>query len=48
MGFKLANEVIVFDEAHNIEDVCRESSSFQIKINELEFAAEDFDKLRKK
>lgn len=47
MGFSLANEVIVFDEAHNIEDVCRESASFKIKIEELEFAAEDFEKLRK-
>ncbi|CAD5220549.1 unnamed protein product [Bursaphelenchus xylophilus] len=36
------NSIIILDEAHNIEDVCRDSASFQFNETELVAAMADF------
>lgn len=35
MNIKLDDAVIVFDEGHNIEDICRDSASFRIDTVEI-------------
>ncbi|GJQ13595.1 hypothetical protein GpartN1_g5386.t1 [Galdieria partita] len=36
MQVELSNSVVILDEAHNIEDVCREAASCEVSIEELE------------
>lgn len=36
LDINLANSIVVFDEAHNIEDICRESASFTIDTRQIE------------
>jgi fanconi anemia group J protein len=36
MNIKLRDEIVVIDEAHNIEDSCREATTFQITRTQLE------------
>lgn len=36
MNINLNNAVIIFDEAHNIEDICRESASFTLNTQKIE------------
>lgn len=36
MNINLTNSIIIIDEAHNIEDICRESASFTASTTELE------------
>ena len=33
MDIKLTNSIIIFDEAHNIEDVCRESGMYALRVS---------------
>ncbi|CDW54284.1 Fanconi anemia group J protein [Trichuris trichiura] len=40
MKISLKNSVVIIDEAHNIEDVCRESVSFSLSKDELSTAVE--------
>jgi fanconi anemia group J protein len=35
MGIELEDSVFIFDEAHNIEDVCRDSGSMEINLDTL-------------
>ncbi|KAF0690279.1 Aste57867_18305 [Aphanomyces stellatus] len=35
-AINLAKSVVIFDEAHNIEDVCRDSASFELQYSQLE------------
>lgn len=35
MGIDLEDAVIIFDEAHNIEDVCRDSASLDVSLDDL-------------
>lgn len=43
MNISLQGDVIIVDEAHNIEDTCRESASFSVEENDLIDAANDCD-----
>lgn len=36
MNINLKNAIVIFDEAHNIEDICRDSASFLIDTKQLE------------
>lgn len=36
LKLNLKNSIVIFDEAHNIEDVCRETAKFSVKRNEIE------------
>lgn len=38
----LKNSIVILDEAHNIEDVCRDSASFSFSEAELASALHDF------
>lgn len=35
MGIELRQDIVIVDEAHNIEDVCRESGSFEVNDDSL-------------
>lgn len=35
MGINLLNSIVIFDEAHNIEDVCRQSASFVVSQKQI-------------
>ncbi|XP_072909232.1 Fanconi anemia group J protein [Hemitrygon akajei] len=43
MKINLKGQILIFDEAHNIEDCARESSSFSVTENQLLFAREELD-----
>ncbi|XP_029468516.1 Fanconi anemia group J protein isoform X2 [Rhinatrema bivittatum] len=43
MELNLKDQVVVLDEAHNIEDCCRESASFTVTEEELLFARDEID-----
>lgn len=45
MNLELDGHVLIFDEAHNMEDASRESSSFSIKQDDLNNAKQDCEKL---
>lgn len=36
MGIAIRQSIIIFDEAHNIEDICRETAKFTLKLSEIE------------
>lgn len=36
MNIRLENSIVVIDEAHNLEDTCRESGSIEIRLAKLE------------
>lgn len=42
---EVAGHIIILDEAHNIEDACRESASFKITDYQLIKTSEDLDQL---
>ncbi|KAK9875897.1 hypothetical protein WA026_009684 [Henosepilachna vigintioctopunctata] len=41
LGIQLANNVIILDEAHNVEKMCEESASLQIKSTDIALAIEE-------
>lgn len=43
MNINLAKSIVIMDEAHNIEDTCREAGSLWLKQNELEEAIMECD-----
>ncbi|XP_059511400.1 Fanconi anemia group J protein isoform X1 [Stegostoma tigrinum] len=43
MKINLKDQIVIFDEAHNIEDCARESSSFSVTERQLLFAREELD-----
>ncbi|XP_043574041.1 Fanconi anemia group J protein isoform X1 [Chiloscyllium plagiosum] len=43
MKINLKDQIVIFDEAHNIEDCARESSSFSVTEKQLLFAREELD-----
>ncbi|KAM6932875.1 Fanconi anemia group J protein [Xenentodon cancila] len=43
MDIDLAGQILVLDEAHNIEDCARESASFTLDHKNLQFASEELD-----
>ncbi len=45
MEINLKGDIVILDEAHNIEDACRESASFSITEADLAGAIENFRNL---
>ncbi|KAL0491908.1 Fanconi anemia group J protein [Acrasis kona] len=43
----LKDQVVIIDEAHNIEDVCRSESSFTISLPEIVSAANELERMAK-
>ncbi len=41
MGIDLENSIVVLDEAHNIEDVCRDAASGTFQMDEIDDACDD-------
>lgn len=48
MDINLKDEIVVLDEAHNIEDSAREAASVSIMSSQLESIMEELDKLGKR
>jgi Rad3-related DNA helicase len=46
MNIDLSNEIVIFDEAHNMEDASREAASFTVKQNEMQKAMQDCEKIK--
>ncbi|ODN04388.1 Fanconi anemia group J protein, partial [Orchesella cincta] len=47
MSMDLDGHIVIFDEAHNMEDAARESSSFSVKQDELQRSMQDCEKISK-
>lgn len=47
MNLKLQGHVIIVDEAHNIEDQCRDAASLQLDQSNLNLAKMDCEKISK-
>lgn len=47
MLIKLEDCILIFDEAHNMEDAAREASSLTVNNNQLKEVEEEMDKIRK-
>ena len=47
MSINLRDEILVLDEAHNIEDSAREAASITVTSIQLENVMEELDKLSK-
>ncbi|XP_045480526.1 regulator of telomere elongation helicase 1 homolog [Harmonia axyridis] len=47
LGIELANNIIILDEAHNVEKMCEESASLQIKSTDLALAIEEVTAIMK-
>ena len=47
MNLNLRNEVVILDEAHNIEDSARDGASYTVDQDELIDARDDLEKLAK-
>lgn len=45
MDISLAGQILVLDEAHNIEDCARESASYTLDQNSLLMARDDLDSM---
>lgn len=41
IGVDLSNNIIILDEAHNIERICEESASLQLKTSDVALAIEE-------
>lgn len=48
MQINLKGNIVILDEAHNIEDFCREAGSVNLKDSDLKNAADDCELLSKK
>lgn len=47
MEINLSDQVVILDEAHNIEDSSREAASWSVSIHNLDEAMSDLDSLGK-
>lgn len=47
-GVELQGNVVIFDEAHNLEKICEESSSFDLTSSDLATAMEELSRLSEK
>jgi Fanconi anemia group J protein len=45
MDINLKEQVVILDEAHNIEDCARESASYSVTEVQLRFARDELDSL---
>ena len=43
MSINLKEQIVILDEAHNIEDACREATSFIITKTQLEIAKQEIE-----
>lgn len=43
LDINLAGQILVLDEAHNIEDCARESASFTLDLKSLQLARDELD-----
>jgi len=46
MNIDLTNQIVIFDEAHNMEDAAREAASFTINQTDLQKAMQDCEKIK--
>lgn len=46
MNINFENQVVIFDEAHNMEDASREAGSFILKHHEMTKAMQDCEKVK--
>lgn len=46
-GLKLANSIVILDEGHNVEKVCEESASVQLKSTDLALAIDETTNIMK-
>ena len=44
MGINVEGAIIVFDEAHNLENACENSLSYELSFQDLSFTEEFFQK----
>lgn len=44
-SISLDNNIVILDEAHNIEDVCRGAASFQVTENQINRVKDDLEGL---
>ncbi|XP_044748061.1 regulator of telomere elongation helicase 1 homolog isoform X2 [Coccinella septempunctata] len=47
LGIELANNIIILDEAHNVEKMCEESASLQLKSTDIALAIEEVTTIMK-
>ena len=45
MDVDLNGALVILDEAHNVEDTCREAASCDVHLSELQLAAEEFSRV---
>ena len=43
MKINLRHQIVILDEAHNMEDCCREAASWSVTTQQLEEAIADID-----
>jgi len=48
MQINLKGNIVILDEAHNVEDICREAASVNLKDIDIEIAAKECQNLLKK
>ncbi|XP_050299397.1 regulator of telomere elongation helicase 1 homolog isoform X2 [Anthonomus grandis grandis] len=47
LGLKLTNAVVILDEGHNVEKVCEESASFELKSTDIALAIDEVTQIMK-
>ncbi|KAL4236900.1 Regulator of telomere elongation helicase 1 [Mactra antiquata] len=47
-GIEISGNIVIFDEAHNLEKICEDSSSFDMKPGDLATAIEEVNRLMEK
>ena len=45
MGIDLKGQIVILDEAHNIEDFSREAASFSVSMEELQVASDEMSRM---
>ena len=45
MDITLLDQIVILDEAHNIEDICRDSAGWSVSTQNLDEAMYDLDYL---
>ena len=45
MDINLKGDILILDEAHNIEDTCRESASFTVQQRQVQDAMKDCEEI---
>lgn len=45
MSIELDGQVVIFDEAHNMEDCCRDAASASLKVDAIQAALQDCERV---